>query len=209
ILATLLLPWRAFFRRPQQKLAYILCLAVAVGVALAAGSTTAVSRAQTIIHPGSDRGSGRTDLWDAAWHGYSRHPWLGLGAGNFRAHSLDLLMTTPGVNIRAHYVAPGREVHNAYLETLTELGPVGFVLFLLVLTLTAWYCVRSFRRARARGHDLLERYALSMLVSLLGYACGALFLSNELSKALWVFVGLALALDAITRRLPARPPSDS
>src|SRR5439155_16962131 len=136
ILATLLLPWRAFFRRPQQKLAYILCLAVAVGVALAAGSTTAVSRAQTIIHPGNDRGSGRTDLWNSAWHGYTQHPWLGLGAGNFRARSLGLLMTTPGGNIRARYVAPGREVHNPYLETLTGLGPGGSVVFLSVLWLT-------------------------------------------------------------------------
>src|SRR5439155_11053782 len=171
ILATLLLPWRAFFRRPQQKLAYILCLAVAVGVALAAGSTTAVSRAQTIIHPGSDRGSGRTDLWNAAWHGYVQHPWLGLGAGNFRARSLDLLMTTPGVNIQAHYVTPGREVHNAYLETLAELGPVGLALFLAVLGLSAWFCIRSFRRARRAGNRMLERYAASLAVGLFGYAC--------------------------------------
>src|SRR5207249_5247629 len=120
------------------KLAYLIALTVAVAAALAVGSTTLVARAQTIIHPGMDRGSGRTDLWNSAWHGYTQHPWLGLGAGNFRARSLGLLMTTPGVNIRASYVAPGREVHNAYLETLTELGPVGFVLFLSVLGLTAW-----------------------------------------------------------------------
>ena len=68
------------------------------------------------------------------------------------------------------------------------------------LGLTAWYCVRSFRRARAGENEVLERYSAALLVSLLGYACGAVFLSNELSKALWVLVGIALALDAITRR---------
>jgi O-antigen ligase len=204
-LATLIVPWRIFFSRASQKLTYFFMLVVASGVAVAAGSASFVARAQSILDPGGaagDRGAGRLDLWHAAIHGWQDHPWVGLGASNFQAHALDLLQTTPGVNTRASYVHAGREVHNAYLEELVGLGVVGLGLFVLVLAVSAWYFVAAFRRARAAGEPLLERLALALLVSLVGFALSAIFLSNQLSRALWILVGLALALDVMTRRLP-------
>jgi O-antigen ligase len=206
VLATIVLPWRTFFRRRSQKASYVAFLGLAVAVAVMLGSTSFVARAQTIIHP-SDRGSGRTDLWNAAWNAYSHHPWLGIGEGNFRAESLQWLAATPGVDLAAPWINSGKEVHNAYLETLTELGPVGLALFGGVILGTAWFCVRSYRRARAYRHRLLEHYSLAVVVGLLGYVVGAVFLSNELSKALWVLVGIALALDAMTRRLVLAAPA--
>jgi len=202
VVASLVLPWQIFFRRRAHRGIYAALIALAIVIALALGSTSFVARAQSIIHPGSDRGSGRTDLWNAAWNAYTHHPLFGLGAGGFRADSLQWLTTTPGVDLRANWVAPGKEVHNAYLESLTELGPLGLILFVGIILTTGWFCVRSFKRARRARDDLLSRYSLALAVSLVGYACGAVFLSNELSKALWVIVGLALAIDAITRRLP-------
>jgi hypothetical protein len=74
-----------------------------------------------------------------------------------------------------------------------------------VVVLTGWYFVASFRRARSQGEMLLERISLALLVSLLGFVLSAIFLSNELSRALWILVGLALALDVMTRRLPSEP----
>ena len=206
VLSTIVLPWRTFFRRRSQKASYVGFLALAVAAAVALGSTSFVARAQTIIHP-SDRGSGRTDLWNATWNAYTHHPWLGIGEGNFRAESLQWLAATPGVDLAAPWINSGKEVHNAYLETLTELGPVGIALFGGVILGTFWFCVRSYRRARAHGHELLQRYSLAVAVGLLGYVIGAIFLSNELSKALWVLVGIALALDAMTRRLVRPEPT--
>jgi O-antigen ligase len=205
IVASLILPWRIFFRNPAQKLTYVVLLIVASSVAVAAGSANFIARAQSILDPGSasgDRGAGRLDLWRAAVRGWEERPWIGLGASNFQARSLDLLQTTPGVNTRASYVHAGREVHNAYLEELVGLGVIGLALWVTVVLLTGWYFGAAFRRARARGDPLLERISLALLVSLLGFALSSIFLSNQLSRALWILVGLALALDVMTRRLP-------
>jgi O-antigen ligase len=206
VAATLFLPWRTFFRSAGQKVTYFFALALASGTAVLIGSTTFVARAQSILNPESSatsgyRGSGRLDLWGAAVNGWHQHPWLGLGAGNFEPKALDLLQTTPGVNTTAGYVYENRVVHNAYLETLTELGPVGFALFIGVILLTAWYFVASFRRARAAHETALSRFSLALFVALIGYALSAIFLSNQLSRALWILVGLALAIDVMSKRI--------
>lgn len=204
VLATLLLPWRAFFRRPSQKLSYAISLVIASAAAAALGATALISRIQALLEPGeeSDRGSGRSDLWRAAWRGFHENEVLGLGAGNFRTRSLDLLQSTPGVDTTKNYVRAGREAHNAYLGTLTELGVVGLALFLLVIGLTGTYLIRSAKRSRRAGRTDLERFSFAVLVSLFGFLLSAFFLSNELGKPLWIIAGLALALDVITRPPP-------
>ncbi len=200
IAATLLLPFRIFFRSAAQKLGYAFTLGGAAVVAAIAGLTPFINRAQTIFNFSSssgDRGSGRIDLWRAALHGFRDHPWFGLGAGNFQAKALDLLQTTPGVNTAASYVAPGRVVHNAYLEALTELGAVGLALFLLILFFTVRSYLGTFRRARAAGDRAIESFSIALIVAVFGFAISMLFASNELGKPLWIFIGLALALERI------------
>jgi O-antigen ligase len=204
VLLTLLAPSRLVFGRPGRKLAYVAALAFAALAAAFAGSAEFVGRVQTILNPGEGRGSGRTDLFAAAMTGWREHPWLGLGAGNFQSASLHLLQSTPGVNVQASYASAGRVVHNAYLELLVELGPVGLALFLLVLALAAAALVRSARRARSAGEAGLERAAVGVGLALVAFGVSALFLSNQLGKLVWVLIGLAIALDETTRR-SARP----
>jgi O-antigen ligase len=201
--ATFFLPWRFFFRDRGSKRVYVGVLCVAAAAAVSIGSTTIIARAQTIFHnsPTGDRGSGRTDLWKAARHAYSDHPWLGVGAGNFRPLALQYLQNTPGVDTRRNYVHAERPVHNAYLEQLTNLGPVGLALFLAVLGLTARMYLRSFRRARAAAEQTLERFSVALLVSFTGFCFAGIFLSSQTLKPLWIMIGLALALDVMTRDL--------
>ena len=182
---------------------YVVALGFAAGVAVLVGSSTLVSRIQSIFSATSssgDRGAGRTDLWAAAWHGYTMHPWLGLGAGNFTTHALQLLQTTPGVDTTRQYITTANVVHNGYLEQLTELGPVGLALWLLILALSGRYLVRAARRAKAANEVAVERLSAAAAVGLLGYAISVFFLSNELGKPIWIFAGLALALDVMTRQ---------
>src|SRR5947209_11290525 len=173
-LLALLLPWRVVFRSAAQKASYAVALGVTVGLVLTIAATATFLARVGSIFTGwgatGDRGAGRTDLWAAALNGYSHHPWLGLGAGNFQFHSLDLLTHTQGVDIGAAYVAQGRLVHNAYLEALTELGPVGLALFVLVIGITGWYLVRVFRRARDSGDDTMRIVAATLLLALVSLA---------------------------------------
>jgi O-antigen ligase len=206
VLATLVLPARFFFRRVAEKAWDAFWIAAAALLVGAVGASPFVERALTIFQeqgPSGLRGSGRVDLWRAAAHGFRDHPWLGLGAGNFRAKSFELLQTTPGVDIvQQGEGLTGRFVHNMYLGNLTELGVIGFTLFLAVLLLTARYLFLAFRRAGRRGDRLLERTAAALLVTLVGFLLAGIFLSSELSKPLWIIIGLALALDVMTNRLP-------
>jgi O-antigen ligase len=196
--ATLLVPWHVFFRRPGQKVVYVLALAFSGWVMALLSSTKLLARVSTIFSPGQDKGSGRIDLWSAAWNAYSHHPGLGLGGGGFEANSLHYLQDTPGVNVAASYVAAGRPVHNAYLEALVDFGPVGLALFLSVIGLSVLYLARASMRFRAAGRVELQRVTLAFIVSLLGLSVSMFFLSIGLGKAIWIFVGLALAFDRMS-----------
>lgn len=210
----LVLPWRFMFRSARQKASYAVVFGLMTSAVLTVAASAAFSARVGSIFSGwgsqGDRGAGRTDLWAAAWNAYQHHPWLGIGAGNFQSHSLALLQQTPGVDTTAAYVQQGRLVHNSYLEALTELGPVGLLLLVLVIATTAWYLWRVFTRARALHDDVTRIVAATLLLALLGLAISMGFLSIALNKPLWIIVGLALALDRIVDRAPvsdARSPA--
>lgn len=203
VLVTLTVPSRFFFRRRTQKLSYVLTLFVAAAVVSVSSSTPFLTRVKSIWQAPAitgHAGSGRVDLWRAAWHGYTQHPLLGLGAGNFQAHSIELIQETPGADPSAAYAQKNYVVHNMYLETLTDLGPVGLAILLTLIGLTGKVFLRSFRRSRQTGDRRLELYSVALLVSLVAYCIGGLFLSIEFNKPLWILIGLALAFDVMSRR---------
>jgi O-antigen ligase len=207
VLVTLLLPSALFFRRASQKVTYGLALAAAGVVVMLAGAAPFLERAATIFHEegvGGGRGSGRVDVWRAAWRSFEESPLLGIGAGNFRSSTFDRLLQTPGVTTTEGYRSKGKYVHSMYLGNLTELGLVGFTLFMVMLGLTFASLIASVRRARNRGDPDLARFAAALAVGLVGVAVSGFFLSIELAKPLWIVIGLALALDVMTRRLPER-----
>jgi O-Antigen ligase len=79
---------------------------------------------------------GRTVLWHAAWKQFEANPIRGGGAGSFArwwlAHRSD-----------PYYVV--QDAHNLYLQTLAELGIVGFVLLLGMLVVPFVAAVRARR----------------------------------------------------------------
>jgi O-antigen ligase len=181
----------------------ILGLAVAAAVALAVPSVPSIRNRATPQHVEEDRASGRIDIWYVAWRSVHRHPWLGLGAGNFKSHSIELLVTEPGVElVKSHLLLTnGIEVHNVYLETLAEYGVIGFAAFVMVLIATA----RALRRARRDRPGAPTLDALPGM--LLAFATGAFFLSVVNNKLLWALVGLAASLHATPRRAAPIAPT--
>jgi O-antigen ligase len=200
VIATLVLRWRVFFARPGQKLTYVFSLLVAAWVVALLGSAAYLQRIGSILH-GSDRGTGRLDLWSAALNGYSQHKLTGIGAGGFEATSLSLLRETPGVSPAT--LMENRPVHNAYLESLVDLGPVGLTIYVLVVSLTLWFLIRSARRFARSDAYTLRRMTIAIAVSLVGLQVASIFLSNEFGKGLWVLMGLSLALDRMSSKLAA------
>jgi O-antigen ligase len=136
-----------------------------------------------------DRGTGRLDIWAVAWQAYLREPLLGMGAGGFESQSSHLLEVTPGVGISPESILlrTGIRVHNVYLENLTDLGPIGLLLWLAVLTGTVVVIIRF------GGGPLGATPTSPLLPMLLAFMIATVFLSVTNSKLLWMVVGLAAA----------------
>jgi O-antigen ligase len=148
----------------------------------------------------TDRGSGRLDIWYVAWQQFLHHPVLGIGGGNFKPISVHLLGTVPGVQlIKSHLLLiSGIEVHNLYLETLTEYGLIGAALYLSLL-LGAVFTARSVERRFSRS-------PVTVLIPMFAvFAVTSIFLSVANSKLLWMLLAFTAALQAV----PARPGSRS
>jgi O-antigen ligase len=151
----------------------------------------------------ADRASGRIDIWFSAWQLFLDHPFTGIGAGNFVGRSIDLLTTTPGVELVKSHLLTGRgiEVHNIYLESLAERGIFG-LLTLVVLLLTALAALLiAAQRFRTPAVEALAPMMVAFCVA-------AFFLSVANSKLLWMLIGVAAALLAIrpTDERPAERP---
>jgi O-Antigen ligase len=80
--------------------------------------------------------NGRTALWRGALSAYETHPALGTGAGTFERS----WQRNPDALFKA------RDAHSLYLETLSELGPVGLGLLVAALAVPLAACVAA-RRA--------------------------------------------------------------
>jgi O-antigen ligase len=96
-------------------------VAIAALLACAAGAVAlAVSRpAPTEL---ADLGI-RRHYWQVAWDAYRAEPWLGTGAGTYELSWLE----------RRPVPDSARDAHSLYLESLSELGPVGVALLGLTL----------------------------------------------------------------------------
>ncbi|MGH2556940.1 MAG: O-antigen ligase family protein [Actinomycetota bacterium] len=196
------LPARALFRSRREKAAFFTAAAVGLAILLPLAWGPLGERFQQGFqqsHVAGDRG----DLWMAAMHGYALHPLTGLGYGGFEATSFQLLRSTPGVNLAAHArFRDGEFAHSAYLGSLAELGPLGLLLFVGVLGAAALSLRRTARRAIASGDSFIRSVANAVLVGLLAFSASSILLSTETSRALWLIVGLSLALPGMVA-----PPS--
>ena len=120
---------------------------------------------------GDDHLSGRADIWRAGWAAFGEHPFLGVGGGAFSA-------ATVGKNGQGEALI----AHNTYLSVLTELGPIGFLLFLSLLALV----IRSALRQAAPMREM-------SLLALLVWAVGVFALSWEFRSQTWLLFGLIVA----------------
>lgn len=148
-------------------------LAAGAALALAAFSrlnfADSLSRLATVTSSGSgDKFSGRANLWQGGWIAYGDHPWFGFGGGGYATAAFPF--SGYGEKLFAH---------ETYLSVLTELGPVGFLIFA-----SALFCVIH-AVVSMRGRERL------MWASVLGsWMIGVSALSWEFRSQTWLFFSL-------------------
>ncbi len=204
MLLVVVLPARVIFRSRRQKATLLIALVFAGTFAFAATGASVVGRVES-VRTSDPTGSGRLDLWRAGWTSIKDRPVLGVGYGSFSAAVPQLLHETPGIDFRHIELRPDRAsgAHSVYLGTLAELGIPGLIFFLCLLLTTVRQLIRTGRKAREAGATFVARVANMLLLSLLGWAVAATFLSTETSRSLWALIGLALALPKL---IPSEGP---
>jgi O-antigen ligase len=126
--------------------------------------------------------SGRWSIWTASTHAFLDRPIGGVGLDAHRAAvASELEQARTFTNVE-------KEAHNTYLSVLTEMGIVGFILFANVLF-----------RVAVRVRELRGWEAWYWTAQLAVLAIGAMSLSLEDSKSVWIFLSCAVAFAAAER----------
>ncbi len=115
---------------------------------------------------------GRVNLWLGSLNVISDHPILGVGAG---------ALHTPFIL--------GSQAHNTFISVLTELGPIGLILFLAVLAVAFSQAVRQ--------PDWLSQPWFTILVT---WLIGASTVTWEYTKQTWLFLGLVIISASLVER---------
>lgn len=199
----LVLPVRTMFRSLTDKIAFFLAGGIGLTLLIPLAWTQLTQRFEEALASSSLAG-GRGDLWHAAVLAWQRHPLTGIGYGAFSPNSFRLLSTTPGVNLASHLRAAalsGEPVHNAFVESLAELGPLGLLAFTAVLVFAGHALLRAARASHRAGDRFGRSVAVALMLSLIAFAIASITLSTEGDHLLWFLFGLSVA----TARV-ARPP---
>jgi len=193
--AALILPARSSFFQSQAHKAFVLALiAVFSFVAFKAESGTLAPRLDSIFAK-DQTGAGRTNVWRGAWTSIKEKPVFGVGYGSFISEANELMLRTPGVDLKNMTLRPrGLYAHNAYIETAAEVGVPGLILFVGMLIATGRALWRSAVRARDVGAGYIMRIANASLISLVAWCIASFFASPETARPLWILIGITLAL---------------
>jgi O-antigen ligase len=114
----------------------------------------------------------RTNNWREGLATFAEQPLTGIGSGMYRSQN-----------------SLGHVAHNSYISVLVELGLIGFILFGIILMITA---------VQAWSHPSMwdKSFWLSLLAV---WAIGASTLTWEYRKTTWLFFSLIIASAALTR----------
>lgn len=209
VAAVLLTPDPRWRRRavPVLVLAAPLVAVLATVILTSGGSDTAGTSTKVAITRSS---VDRVNLWRGALHGYQENPVLGLGFGGFAGNASKLMLETPGVELRL-YKLPRvpQEPHNSYLEALVELGPLGLFIYLGMIGAAAATLARVLKRTRSTGDTVLSRTSHSLLLSLIGFAIAAFFLSIQTNRGWWVIFGLTIVCGRLMIESETREPASA
>jgi O-antigen ligase len=140
---------------------------------------------------GTDRLSGRLDIWKVTFAMIGDRPLHGTGYACFR-DAFYQYMATAGVDPRWALANRwgGRASHNVYLGTLAELGVVGLGLLLSAFAAHGLGVLRTWRAAAAWGDYRFAAIALALLCMLASFLVFANSIDFMLRKTPWMMLGM-------------------
>jgi len=165
-----------------------------VGYYVTIASGSAVSRVT------STDTSGRSDLWTIAGRMFEAHPLIGVGAGNFPIASVHYIHQPGLITAGIYIVTIPKVAHNIYLENLATLGLPGLILLLGIFVTGIGAALKAARIFERLGERDLEAMTRCTLLALIAFMASNFFISNLVSKQLWIVFALCPALLGIAER---------
>ncbi len=126
------------------RLRWVLLAIVGVVVSAAFLFPELAQRFNPLAYAQSQTATERRLVWIKTRGMVAEHPWLGVGAGNWK-------LELPGRGLEGSYRMQDQNVvftraHNDFLEILAEVGLVGFVLYCAIFCLLLWWVWRLAQR---------------------------------------------------------------
>jgi O-antigen ligase len=152
------------------------------------------------LHPAAmDQDSLRFHIvaWKAGVRMVQRHPWFGIGLGNFKP-------------MMEWYAPAGTQwssvAHNTFLEIAAELGLPALALFVGLLVFAYRSLGGAGKRARMAGDRTMYLATLGLQAGFLGYLVGACSISAQYIKVFWLVIFLSTCLPQlyVARRIRGR-----
>jgi tetratricopeptide (TPR) repeat protein len=141
-----------------------------------------VERLQTLSDPVS-AGWERFRIWQASWELLQEAPWRGIGLGIYSLAWPPYRHPDDGT--------AGFFAHNDYLHLWIEAGLPGLILFVAVLASAFWIFVRTLRRHKSAGTEIIELTGL--IAAVMAIAFHSLVDFNFYIIPILILTGLAFA----------------
>lgn len=110
-------------------------------------------------------------------------------------------LTGIGWNQYSEWNSHGLTAHNSYLLAISELGPIGFFLFTIVLYISFKTLLLGLKRYADGPETRVARvWAMGLLAAFIGCCVGSFFLSFTYHNVLWIFIGLTGAFWSAAKR---------
>jgi O-antigen ligase len=192
----------------HRRHAIVIALAVAALGVSYYGFVATLDVRERITDFSAEGSAGRADEWSVALQMFEDHPVLGVGIGNYpviepryASRDIDLL--------RPQYIIDNRlEAHNTYLQIVSEVGVVGFALFISIVFTSLFAAFRAVRVFEFLGNTADEAVARGFVVATVGLLVAYTFLSALYEKQLWLLLGILLATNFVAHRREGPLPSE-
>ena len=142
--------------------------------------------------------------WDIGMGVFADNPLLGVGFRSWR----DYCASVVNMNVEGERLAC-LEVHNTYIQAAVELGIGGIVLFLLMIIYVFVLNARTRNYARTNENKFILYMAHGLDGGLIGLIISGTFVSVLWYPFFWFQMGMAVALNEISRRQALLITSDS
>lgn len=150
----------------------------------------------------SDKGAGRLEVWNAGLSVLPDHWVAGLGLGQFKTQSIDLMQKVTGgsfdaINQPGVRSAGTYEIHNQYLGIILEMGVVGAVCYAFLIGMLLW---NLWHMRRTEWREMIWFFFGVILVLHLEFMFGTQL--ND--RPLWMILGVSATWFVRRREAPGR-----